>query len=161
MFAQPGRRPVHRCPVDETHGAADNLYRSKLRMIHRDHSVARDYLRMLEYLCYRKKGPAWNVMRFQNHLPLGGGALAQHSFDFGKQAGAMFDAALIGRVAKILRPFRLVECLTKTPPDAVIRDSDRDPCILASQHLIRNDAGMAAVESLRIFSGEQARGGKV
>ena len=71
MFTQRGRRPVHRCPVDETHGAADQLYRSKFRMIHRDHSVARDYLRMLEYLCYRKKGPAWNVMRFQNRLPLG------------------------------------------------------------------------------------------
>ena len=161
MLAERGRRPVYRGPVDETHGATDQLNRPEFRMIHADYSVARDNLRMREYLGYRKKWSAWNVMRIQNCLPLGGGALAEHSFYFGKQAGAMLDAALIGRIARIPGPFRLVEGLAKTTPDAVIGDGYGDPRILASQHLIRDDAGMTAVESFRVLAGKEAGRGKV
>jgi hypothetical protein len=109
---------------------------------------------MLEYLGDGKKRSGRNVMLLQNFLPIGRGALAQHSFYFGKQAGAMFDAALVRRVTSIFRPFRLVQGLAKALPDPVVGDRYRDPCILAPEHLIRNDAGMPAVEGLRIFSGK-------
>lgn len=72
MFAQCGWWPVYRGPIYETHRASDQLYRSELRMIHRDHSISRNHMRMLEYLGDGKKGSAWNAMLFQNRLPLGG-----------------------------------------------------------------------------------------
>ena len=161
MFAQHGRGAVRRGSIHETHRATDQFDRSEFGMIDRHHGVARYNLRMLEYFGDRKKGPAGNVMPLQNCLPLGGGAVPHYSFYFGKQTGAMFNAALIGRVAKILRPFRLIQGLAKTPPDAIVGDRDRDPGIPAPEHLIGNDAGMTAVEGLRIFSSEQAGGGKV
>src|ERR1700676_1784698 len=125
-------------------------------MIYRNHRVARNHLRVLKYLGDRKQWPGRNVMLIQNYLPLGGGAFAQDSLYFRKQAGTMFNATLIGGVAKILRPFRFIQGLAKTPPDPVVRDRDGDPCIPAPEHLIGNDAGMAAIERLRIFSGKQA-----
>src|SRR5215471_11427719 len=100
------------------------------RMIYLDERAASNDLRMFQHLTARERGRAGHIVFLETLHPLRRGACTQYLLCHDQSIVNVSISSRRGAKTRILKPFRMIECVGESPPLPISHDRNRHEAVL-------------------------------